>query len=207
MEQLLSIFDALPPPPRYLRTLLLDEEVHFVNNSRCKYLCVGLSPYLNFTPAVVIGGGGRQVLLNKSDWFKLCENQSVIQNYIQSGKSDTSVQSGNINIHFATIGNRQVVKLEDPSEQFITLGSESIDGLFSTKVRISGRLTELELNRFSEFYGRIIKGLKNYSGEDYKTQIVSVLNKLHPDENVCVMHEILEKLYPRVISDIRGWTA
>lgn len=190
----------IPTTPPSYRKMLLDERAHFINNSRCKYICVGLSPYLNFTPAVIIGGGSRQILLNKSDWQQLLENQGIIYNYIYSDKtSDNPITSGDIKIYFSAFAKHPVVKLEDCSEEFITLGAESIDRLF--KVGISERLLELELNNFSEFYYKIIKIVKE--GSDYKTQIINVLKQLPAVENVHVMYEVLEKLYPRVTSDIQ----
>lgn len=101
---------ALSPPPSYLKTALRSTSKPSV-------------PYLNFTPGVAIGRGFRQILLNKSVWQQLWENQGVIPNYIHSDKlSNNSITNGNINIYFEAVGKHPVIKLEDPSKQFVTLG-------------------------------------------------------------------------------------
>lgn len=74
--------------PKYFRSLLLDETVTFLNNSRSKYECVGLSPHLNFVPAGGIGGSRvPEILISKEDWEILHDNQLVILNYLHGDKN------------------------------------------------------------------------------------------------------------------------
>lgn len=53
------------------------------------------------------------------------------------------------------------------------------------------------MNRFGEFYDRIIKFVIDLPGDDIKSK----------DENVRLVHEVLDKLYPRVILDVQGWSS
>lgn len=198
---------ASPVIPRYLRTALVGESVHFLNNSRSKYVCIGLSPGLNFAPAIVIGGcRTADVLLDRVDWSAIQEEQGVLFNYLQGDKRDnTSITIGNINIYFGVCGKQKVIKIEDRSEQFVSLGLESINGLFSKSALLSQKLCELEQNKFVEFYTSIIKCVKTLKG-DPKDNIVDVLRQLRNDTNVCVMYDLVDKLYPKVITDIQECT-
>lgn len=212
MEYLQLPATAAPPPPppqpsRYQRTVLVGERAHFINNSRCKFVSVGLSPYLDFEPALVIGGSRvPDILLLKTDWQRVREGENIIQNYLRNDtRTDKPLIAGNITIYFGGWAQQRVIKLEDLSEQYVTLGADSVAGLFAKEPLIAARLVELEQNRFGEFYARVLKCVKDLSGDDHRAHINNVLRELHDDENVRIMREVLDRLYPRIVNDIRKW--
>lgn len=189
--------------PKYLRTLLIGEAVHFLNNSRSKYVCIGLSPQLNFTPAVVIGGGRVSgIILRKEDWQSLLDLEGVLLSYFTGGTSNAdSISTGNINIYFG----EKAVKIEDSNRASIILGEQSVEALF--KLNIDTRLEELQQKQFGEFYIETCKRIRNLPGE-IKSNLNTVLQQIQADDkHVRLMLEAVDKVYPRVISDIETCSA
>lgn len=166
-------------------------------------MCIGLSPHLNFQPAIVIGGSRvPEILLNREDWQSLLEFQGVLLNYLQGvASSADTISIANIKVYFGD----KVIKIEDSSQAFISIGAQSVENLF--KININARLEELARKQFCEFYTSTIKRIKTLPG-DTKSNLDAVLHQIHAeDKNVLLMLEAVDKIYPRVISDIQQCSA
>lgn len=193
-------------PSRYLKSVLLSETGYFINVSRAKYVCVGLSPALNFEPAIVVGGSSvPDIVLSKCDWETLLENEGVLLDYFFSanrGEEGSAIAVGNVKAYFGACGKHKVVRFEDRQGQFVSLGLESLEGLFQKQHAIAQKLCELEQKEFNDYYATIIRCIRDLSG-NHKENIAQVLHQLQDAENAHTMMELVEKVYSKVLNDIR----
>lgn len=199
-----KFFAPVSYPPKYIRTFLLGEEAHFINNSRSKHLCVGLSPHLNFAPAIIIGGSRvAPVLLCKEDWELILQNQGVILNYLHGDKNgEKPLVLSKAKLYFGSVGDQKVLKIEDESEVFVSLALETVESVFNKAESISKILEELNRTQFGDYYASIIKRIKNLPG-DIKSNIDTVLQQIDAEDgNVRLMFDIVNRQYNRVIGDI-----
>lgn len=187
------------------RTLLLSPFLYDLNKSRSKFVRVGLSPQLNFTPVIVISGPrSPDIVLNVCDWTLLQQNQGLLFNYFFNTSGDvSSIIVGHITVYFEKCGDIRVVRLEDHTKLFTVLGLESLEGLFKLDPIITQRLNILSERHFGEFYKELIEGIRDLSG-DAITNVCTVLRSLQSDnDNSCCMLELLHLLPEKIAIDVK----
>lgn len=174
---------------------LVNQHIYFLNKSNSKYICVGLSPHLNFAPIVKICDFKNQlVVLNKLEWLGIIENEGVICNYFHSNSisGHPNWNIGTLSAICESIGQTKVLQFVDSAQRGIYLGCPSIDELFALKAIINQRLCALEKINFNEFYKIVINAAKDLPG-DIKENIKKIIDSIDGtlDLEVCLMREIL----------------
>lgn len=184
---------------------LLNQSIYFLNKSKTKYICIGLSPHINFYPIVKVCGVKNQcVLFDENEWDMLLENQGILLNYFHTTDTQwTPMKLGSKVISFQTVEYRKILKIVDAGESEVYLGWESLTELWDLIPLIKYRLNVLGSQGFNEFYSNVINGIVDMPG-DFKTNITNILHPLKDtkSENVCCMMEILQFAPEKIGVDI-----
>ncbi|KAB0792614.1 hypothetical protein PPYR_11270 [Photinus pyralis] len=184
---------------------LINESRYELNKSGTKYVCVGLSPQILFTPAVKIcGNKSRGVIFNRNEWCALVENQGIITNYFYSVDSPwVPMKIGSKTIYFETINKTKVIRVVDFLDVEIYLGWESLEQLWKILNIVAYRIICLAELNFNSFYNNVVNVVVDMVG-DVKENINQIIIPLQDvyDEKVSCMMEVVEFAANKLYGDI-----
>ena len=184
---------------------LVAQHVYPLNKSQTKHVWIALSANHLFSPIVKISGVKNQsILFNEDEWAAFVDQQGVLTHYFYS--TDPIWQPIKVNskvIEFVTIHERKVIKIRDDRSYEVYLGWETVMELWNKLDVIKYRLKCLSSEEFGHFYGNLITGVADMSG-DYKINIMNVLEPLMAINcnNAAVMLEVLVSLPGKVELDV-----
>ncbi|KAF5305660.1 hypothetical protein FQA39_LY09149 [Lamprigera yunnana] len=143
-------------------TMLLNQRIYYLNNSKSKWISVGLYHPFEFSSVVKIFGRSKQyAIFKEEEWIQFRE------------------QRENIN------------KIEDVCGNKVYLGWESMSEVWSLQTVLSYRLSYSSGSNFKHFYDDVIRAVAEMSG-DVKINIYNIVNRLsEKSDDVCCMLEIL----------------
>lgn len=180
---------------------LINGKLYYINNSRTKFVNVGLS--FDFDPCIEFGNncsGGTSIQLNEDDWNCLLQHQGTITSYFfSSGYFDIPIRFNNITIFFDKIDDYNVVKIKNDDGRYIYLGGESACKLWDLIPVIEYRLDMLKGADFHKYFNGIKKSVIMQQGD----LLGNVMNVILPkqnlyNENVSTILE-LYTIYPNIL--------
>lgn len=184
---------------------LISQCIYFLNKSKSKCVCVGLSAHLTFSPAVKLFGLRNQCMFfDETEWKLVTENLENLMNYFHAGDTPwPPMKIGSKTIMFQTVAKNKVIKFQDLGDSELYLGWESLAELRELLPIISYRVDTLASQEFKMFYDSIIEGVAEMPG-NFKVNIMNILaplKELHC-ENMCSMLEILHFLPEKICVDM-----
>lgn len=177
--------------------VLLNSTSYALNNSRGKFVSIGLAAQRPFTPQILLHGcKGDWIIFDEAQWAELLEEQGVITNLLYA-KDDPpqSILIGTTTAFFHNIGDQRVVTLRGATE--LCLAYDTICELWQLLPLITKRIYLLKMLRFSEFYATLIRGIVTCPN-DYRTSIDQILNNL-PDSEAAVCVFELVRFAPKLV--------
>uniref|UniRef100_A0A1Y1NK67 Uncharacterized protein n=1 Tax=Photinus pyralis TaxID=7054 RepID=A0A1Y1NK67_PHOPY len=173
---------------------LVNQSRYELNNSKSKWVCVGLSVYRQFTPMVrICGSKTAGVSFDKSEWKLFTDNQNLITNYFCSTEGKLlPIKVGFKTITSEVINNTKVIKIVDNGECDIYMAFGSLQRLWLLANLITYRLEMLTTLEFDNFYNKIINASAEMTG-DYIENIMSIITPLQDlhDQNTAVLMEVV----------------
>ena len=207
MNVLTSSSTALPTPNYYYRqsnseNSIVNGKLYYLNNSRTKYVNIGLNVDCDFTPCIELGSKDScgSIVLTEDDYKCLVQHQGTITSYFYcTGYFDVPIRLKNATLYFDQIDDYNVVKIKNDNQRLIYLGSESVCKLFELVPVIDYRLGMLLVQQFEKYF-TTLKSNVNIQQGDLFTNLFNILStkQNQNNENICTVLELLIK-YPDVL--------
>lgn len=187
--------------------ILLHETRYFINNSKSKYVSVGLF-YDNFThsfkPSVWFGNPKFKncIVLEERDWANLLEYKQTINS--NDSENTKPIILNSCKISFESFNDVRVLKCEDNFSNYIYLGDESVLGLWLISDVVQYRLHMLQSLNFDSFFKNLLANVTNFNFVNLTSSVNNKLNSIPLSENACIGKEfvahyplLLEQILPR----------
>lgn len=179
--------------------IIVNERKYHLNNSKSKFVTVGLSYDFGFQPCITFGGDKtiNPIVLSETDWKELELYQSMLVNYFYSCETYTPLSLSSISISFGRlINNNKFVKIMDKKGSYVCFGLESFTQLRCILPLIDFRLNSLKKLNFQNYFNTKIDMINDKSGDICQKILNSMTPAVDADsENDATMMELLY-LYP-----------
>lgn len=180
---------------------VINGKQYHLNNSRTKFVNIGLDLYNDFVPCIELGSKSvGSVILSEEDWKYLLQHQGTITSYFFSnGYFDVPIRFNNLTIYFDKIDEYNVLKIKHDDNRYIYFGCESICKLWDLIPVIDYRIEMLKKQHFDKYYNTLKTNLMKQPGDLLTNVFNDVSPKQNPNnENINTMLELLT-VHPNVL--------
>lgn len=181
--------------------VVIGERRFSLNNSKSKYVSVGLARDYEYEPCIILKGNKNDVIIfSEEEWNGFLEYQGIITNYIYSNNSTDPIHSKECSIFFEQISSARVIRIWK-NNSYVYLGYESICKLWELLTVIKFRTDMLKKQEFLPYFRVLQKSLQNQAGNlfVYASRILYT-NERAPTENVCLALEFMHT-YPTAFEE------
>jgi hypothetical protein len=158
---------------------MLNSKVYYLNCSRSKFICVGMS-LDDFSPLIQIGGqNGYRIYLNEEEWKCFLQSKAYINDFLYSNyKDDDShnpVKCGDVTIYFEKYNENSLIKIKHINEYYVTLNFDSTQKLWELADLVNYRLKIIKNQGFNEYFSVLSENLEKWS-EDLIQSVYKLLD-------------------------------
>ncbi|KAF5294569.1 hypothetical protein FQA39_LY13328 [Lamprigera yunnana] len=160
-------------------TMLLNQRIYYLNNTKSKWISVGLYYHFEFASVVKIFGSSKQyVIFKEEEWIQFHEQRENINKYFQTCDMMWKPrQIGSKTLTFEMTEEKKILRIEDKCGNKVCLGWESVSEVWSLETVLSYRLSYSSASNLKHFYDDVIRAVAEISG-DANTNIYNIVNKL-----------------------------
>lgn len=170
----------------------LGERRFYLNNSKSKFVSVGLSYTCGFIPCIKISGNkGDSVEFDEKEWEHFLTYQGIICNYLYTNEGLEPVDAEKFTLEFKRLPYATVVKItKDNSSVYLTY--DTVCTLWHLLPLINYRIQMLKNQHFFSYFKVLQKGLQNMSGDVLNNAVNLISFKENPNsENISMVMEFL----------------
>lgn len=185
----------------YNGNYVINGKLYNLNNSRTKFVNIGLALDNDYCPCIEIGAkAGVSIILNEDDWKQLLQHQGTISSYFFSiGYFDIPIRFNNFTIYFDKIDDYNIIKIKHDDNRYIYLGCESTCKLWEMIPLIEYRLEMLKKQQFDRYFNGFKSNVLGQQGDLIPNVLHTLAPKQNPhNENVSTMMEMLA-IYPDIL--------
>lgn len=183
---------------------LLGERIFFLNKSRSKWVCTGLSIDSNFEPVVKIGGVKKQCIAFYEQEWELFMAESVnIKGYFEYCRGIFPMRDlQDIKLSSECFdGVTRILKIERAGD-CVFLSFEGLSELLRMKKVVSTRVALLKSLKFHDFYKSMVIYLSKTAG-DLSNEVEKMFEGI-PTESTALTTELLTYGFQKMYSDVNA---
>lgn len=166
-----------------------------MNNSKSKYVTVGLSYDFQFQPCITLGGNKTfPIVLSEFDWKELLQYQGLLANYFHSEESFPSEDFSSFTISFEKYNDNKFIKIKNRRGNYVCIGSESLTQLWSIVPLINFRFDSLKKLDFQKYFNTKLSATSFRNG-DICQQILTAAVPTATNNDTENVNTIMELVY------------